>query len=88
MKINISVEATPKEIREVLGLPDLQNVQEMFLKQFQQNMQDGQVDSDMLQSLMTPSMQFGKNFMESMMEHMEDMMKHKPSTSTASTEEY
>ena len=27
MKINISVEATPQEIREVFGLPDIQDVQ-------------------------------------------------------------
>ena len=41
MKINISIEATPQEIREVFGLPDIQDVQGLFLKQLQQNLKDG-----------------------------------------------
>ena len=74
MKINISVEATPKEIREVFGLPDIQDVQGLFLKQFQQNLKDGQVDKDVVSELMGPTLQLSKNFMESMMENMESML--------------
>ena len=73
MKINISIEATPQEIREVFGLPDIQDVQGLFLKQFQQNLKDGQVDKDVVSELMGPTLQFSKNFMESMMENMESM---------------
>ena len=68
MKINISIEATPQEIREVFGLPDIQDVQGLFLKQFQQNLKDGQVDKDVVSELMGPTLQLSKNFMESMME--------------------
>ena len=74
MKINISIEATPQEIREVFGLPDIQDVQGLFLKQFQQNLKDGQVDKDVVSELMGPTLQFSKNFMDSMMENMESML--------------
>ena len=74
MKINISIEATPQEIREVFGLPDIQDVQGLFLKQFQQNLKNGQVDKDVVSELMGPTLQFSKNFMESMMENMESML--------------
>ena len=74
MKINISIEATPQEIREVFGLPDIQDVQGLFLKQFQQNLKNGQVDKDAVSELMGPTLQFSKNFMDSMMENMESML--------------
>lgn len=74
MKININIEATPQEIREVFGLPDIQDVQGLFLKQFQQNLKDGQVDKDVVSELMGPTLQFSKNFMDSMMENMESML--------------
>ena len=74
MKINISVEATPQEIREVFGLPNIQDVQGLFLKQFQQNLKDGQVDKDVVSELMGPTLQFSKNFMDSLMENMGSML--------------
>ena len=74
MKINISVEATPQEIREVFGLPDIQDVQGLFLKQLQQNLKDGQVDKDMASELMGPTLKFSKNFMDSLMENMCSML--------------
>ncbi len=74
MKINISVEATPQEIREVFGLPDIQDVQGLFLKQLQQNLQDGQVDKDVVNEIMGPTLQFSKNFMDSIMENMGSML--------------
>ena len=74
MKINISIEATPQEIREVFGLPDIQDVQGLFLKQFQQNLKNGQVDKDVVSELMGPTLQFSKNFMDSMMENIESML--------------
>ena len=74
MKININIEATPQEIREVFGLPDIQDVQGLFLKQFQQNLKDGQVDKDVVSELMGPTLQFSKNFMDSMMVNMESML--------------
>jgi hypothetical protein len=74
MKINISVEATPKEIREVFGLPDIQDVQGLFLNQFKQNLQDGQVDKDVVSELMGPSLQFSKNFMDTLMGNMESLL--------------
>ena len=74
MKINISVEATPQEIREVFGLPDIQDVQGLFLKQFQQNLKDGQVDKDLVSELMGPTLKFNQNFMDSLMENMGSML--------------
>ena len=74
MKINISVEATPQEIREVFGLPDIQDVQGHFLKQFQQNLKDGLVDKDVVSELMGPTLQFNKNFMDFLMENMGSML--------------
>ena len=73
MKINISVEATPQEIREVFGLPDIQDVQGLLLKQFQQHLKDGQVDKDVASELMGPTLQFSKNFMDSLIENMDSM---------------
>lgn len=78
MKINISVEATPKEIREVFGLPDIQDVQGLFLQRFQQNLQEGRVDKDVLTEMMGPTLQFSKNFMDSMMENMGTILKQSP----------
>ena len=74
MKINISVEATPQEIREVFGLPDIQDVQGLLLKQFQQNLKDGQVDKDVVSEMMGPTLQFSQNFMDSLMENMGSML--------------
>ena len=82
MKINISVEATPQEIREVFGLPDIQEVQGLFLKQFQQNLKDGQVDKDVVSEMMGPTLQFSQNFMDSLMENMGSML-HQTNQSTS-----
>lgn len=74
MKINISVEATPQEIREVFGLPDIQDVQALLLRQFQQNLKDGQVDRDVVSEMMGPTLQFSQNFMDALMENMGSML--------------
>lgn len=55
MKVNISVEATPQELRDFLGLPNVQPLQENILKVIQDNMKKGVAGFDAL-SLMKPMM--------------------------------
>jgi len=40
MKITIDVDLTPAEAREMLGMPNIQKVQEAFLKQIEKKMTD------------------------------------------------
>jgi len=74
MKINISIEATPEEVREVLGLcgsaSEGQELKPCFEK-FSKVMEEGQVNpQDFAQSL-APSFQMGKEFLEALMKNMD-----------------
>lgn len=53
MKIDLRVEATPQEMREFLGLPNLQPLQEEMLQTVRDNMRTGVAGFDAL-SLMKP----------------------------------
>ncbi|MCP5419119.1 MAG: hypothetical protein H6970_02265 [Gammaproteobacteria bacterium] len=53
MKVNISVEATPQELRDFLGLPNVQPLQESIIHAIHDNMQKGVAGFDAL-SLMKP----------------------------------
>ncbi len=53
MKINVSVEATPQEMRELLGLPDVQSLQADIMQTIRDNMQQGVAGFDAL-SLLKP----------------------------------
>lgn len=71
MKINVSVEATPKEMREFLGLPDVQPLQDDLMRTIRDNMQKGVAGFDamsLLKPLLPPQLypieQFQKAFWE------------------------
>ncbi len=54
MKINASVEATAQEIREFLGLPNIQPLQDDVLKTLRDNVQRGTISFDSLNQLLKP----------------------------------
>ena len=53
MKVNVSVEATAQEMREFMGLPNVQPLHDDILQTVRDNMQRGVVNFDAL-SLMKP----------------------------------
>ncbi len=53
MKVNVSVEATAQEMREFLGLPNVQPLHDDILQAVRDNMQRGVINFDAL-SLMKP----------------------------------
>lgn len=53
MKVTIELDATPKEYREFLGLPDVQPLQEEILKEISGRMQQGMAGFDPV-SLLRP----------------------------------
>lgn len=80
MKINVSVEATPEEIRETLGLPNLQDVQSTILEQVSQKLQKDNLDVESLMEILIPkSIQLGKKFMEVALDNMESAANRKQS---------
>ncbi len=48
MKVNVSVEATAQEMREFLGLPNVQPLQEEMLQSLRDNIKRGAVNFDAL----------------------------------------
>ena len=48
MKVNVSVEATAQEMREFLGLPNVQPLQEEMLQALRDNIKRGAVNFDAL----------------------------------------
>lgn len=57
MKIKIEVDATPKEVREALGLPDIQAVQERIIAKVEKRVMDAvtEYDPTKLMSLFLPA---------------------------------
>jgi hypothetical protein len=53
MKINVTVDCTPKELREFLGWPDVEPLQREMLERVSQMMQEGVTGADPM-SLMRP----------------------------------
>lgn len=53
MKVNVSVEATAQEMREFLGLPNVQPLHDDVMKALRDNVQRGVINFDAL-SLMKP----------------------------------
>ncbi|MAU41290.1 MAG: hypothetical protein CMF31_06685 [Kordiimonas sp.] len=41
MKISIDIDCTPKEARQFLGLPDVEPLQDLFLKELEKRMVNG-----------------------------------------------
>ncbi len=53
MKITVEIDATPQEVREFFGLPDVQPLQNEILQKLQQEMANGTTGLDAI-SLMKP----------------------------------
>ena len=53
MKINVTVDCTPKELRDFLGWPDVEPLQREMLEQVSQMMRDGISGTDPM-SMMRP----------------------------------
>ncbi len=74
MKITITVDATPDEVRQVLGLPVLNEVHEALLSKMSDHVQNGSLDPEKMMELLTPSMKAGQQIMETMMKNMGTVM--------------
>ena len=70
MKITITVDATPDEVRQALGLPVLNEVHEALLGKMSDHVQNGSLDPEKMMELLTPSMKAGQQIMETMFKSM------------------
>ncbi len=66
MKINISIEATPEEVRELLGIPNVGVSQNEFLKQMGENAKNGSIDPQAIANAIEPTLQFGQQFIDAL----------------------
>jgi len=74
MKINISIEATPEEVRETMGLPDLSGIQSLLMSKLTEKIKDGSMDAGSVMELVNPKMNlWGKLFMDAAMKNFEMM---------------
>ena len=66
MKVNVSVEATAQEMREFLGLPNVQPLHDEILKAVRSNMQRGVVNFDALGMLkpLLPTQMYSMEMMQ------------------------
>lgn len=84
MKINISIEATPEEIREAMGLPDLRIFHEEIIADLQKQMKAAQDPKELMKILFPSGENFGKIFWEQAMRNMNIMRPDSPAkTETA-----
>lgn len=70
MKVNVELDCTPQEARELLGLPDVSKVNDMYIDGLAKAMK-GVGNVDQLQQLATqiaPMGQMGMKFFQSLME--------------------
>ena len=74
MKITITFDATPDEVRQALGLPVLNEVHEALLSKMSDHVQNGSLDPEKVMELLTPSMKAGQQIMETMMKSMGTVM--------------
>lgn len=66
MKVNMSVEATAREMREFFGLPDVKPVQDEMMKMISSNMPQGFAPGTDYTSLMRPFFSFQAEGLETM----------------------
>lgn len=77
MKINITIDITPEELRESLGLPDLNEFNKNLMEKMTAQFEDGKIDPKAFFSNINPaSNPFTKMFMDAAMKNM-DMMNKK-----------
>jgi len=73
MKINVTFDMTPEELRRVMGLPDVQQFQQELFSQMMEKMQAGEEGYDPM-SLYQPMMKEGMNAMSQFQNMMLKMM--------------
>jgi hypothetical protein len=63
MKFNVEVDATPEEVRRLVGLPDLTEVHDAYLDQMKSVMKNG-VSPEMMEGMMRSWMPIGGQGMD------------------------
>ena len=81
MKINLTIDATPEEVRRVLGLPVMNDVHQAVMDQMSDQVKKGTVDPEKVMEMLGPSMKAGQQIMETFLKGMGSAME------TASTME-
>ncbi|MDY0131910.1 MAG: hypothetical protein RBR53_04500 [Desulforegulaceae bacterium] len=76
MKINITLDITPEELRKAFGLPDLNSFNENIMKKMIEGIQSGKFAPEELFKTMNPaSNPIGRMFMDFAMKNMDIMGK-------------
>ncbi|MDY0163475.1 DUF6489 family protein [Desulfobotulus sp.] len=70
MKINITIEATPEEIREAMGLPDLRLFHEEIMADLQKRLKAAQDPKELMKIIFPAGGHVGKMFWEQTMKNM------------------
>lgn len=74
MKINITIEATPEEVRETIGLPNLTGIQSLLMTRLTEKVKDGSMDVGSVMEMLNPKTNvWGKLFMDAAMKNFEMM---------------
>ncbi len=74
VKINITIEITPEELRETIGLPNPSGVQRALMRRMSENVEEGRIDPQAIIDLLQPSMKAGQQILETMLKNMNTMM--------------
>lgn len=80
MKINISIEATPEEIREAMGLPDLRVFHEEIMKDLQKKLKAAQDPKELMKIVFPAGGGVGKMLWEQTIKNMNLMRPDTPAT--------
>lgn len=79
MKINITIDITPEELREALGLPDFNAFNQDFINKMSEKIKSGNLDTEAFFQTMNPATNpIGKIFMKAAMQNMEMMKQNTP----------
>ena len=81
MKINLTIDATPEEVRRALGLSVMNDVHQAVMDQMSDQVKKGTVDPEKVMEMLGPSMKAGQQIMETFLKGMGSAME------TASTME-
>lgn len=82
MKINITIDITPEELREALGLPDFNSFNQNLMKKMTEKFESGKFDTESFFKSMNPaSNPIGKMFMNAAMKNMDMMNKGRKDSS-------
>ena len=70
MKINLTIDATPEEVRRALGLPVMNDVHQAVMDQMSDQVKKGTVDPEKVMEMLGPSMKAGQQIMETFLKGM------------------